>query len=398
MASFNHPKSWSPEEVAFVGFFKSAAGDPPADLVAFRNAMGAAPPPPLPENVTLKEVEIPRLPVAGLEDAASGTFRAEWHEPKEVKTDHVLIYAHGGAYVIMSPASHRGITGGIASHGVRVLSIDCGLLVLVSLHLPVPTQLIPFHHRIADRMAPEDPYPAAVVDAISAIKYVISQGTPANKIFLAGDSAGGGLTVATAMYLRDHPEVAPNVAGIAPISPWIDLTGSSPTIVLGDEFDACILRQGKEGLGRMVDAYAGKGGDAVKKATYFSPIFDTSSAPLPPTLCSLATVDRLFGEDLAFYMSRPEAVQVDIYQDQFHVFQFFGALAQSQTCFTRIADFVKSDPAALKGSINWITYDGKAAPLADGKAKMKEHLADYVKRAAALPGFAVEAVYEKALK
>lgn len=169
-------------------------------------------------------------------------------------------------------------------------------------------------------MAPENPYPAAIVDLISAIKYVIAQGTPANKIFLSGDSAGGGLTLATAMYLRDHPDVAPSPAGIAPIAPWIDLTGSSPTISLGDEFDACVLGRGKEGLGGMVDAYAGKAGEAIKKSAYFSPLYDTSSAPLPPTIVSLGTVDRLYGEDLAFYMSRPEQTQVDIYEDQFHVF------------------------------------------------------------------------------
>lgn len=124
--SFKPPATWSPEEIGFVSFLKtSGSAGPPTDLIAFRNAMSAAPPPPLPDNVTLKQVEIPRVAVKGLEDDASGTFRAEWQEPTETSTDHVLIYSHGGAYVIFSPASHRGISGGIASHGVRVLSIDC---------------------------------------------------------------------------------------------------------------------------------------------------------------------------------------------------------------------------------------------------------------------------------
>ena len=140
-----------------------------------------APPAPLPENVTTRDVEIPRTPVAGLHGLSTGSFGAEWHEPKEVTSDHVLLYAHGGAYVLMSPRSHRGITGGIASHGVRVLSIDY-------------------------QMAPESPFPGAIIDMISAYRDLIAEGTPPSKIFFAGDSAGGGLTVATAMYLRDHPE------------------------------------------------------------------------------------------------------------------------------------------------------------------------------------------------
>lgn len=95
-------------------------------------------------------------------------------------------------------------------------------------------------------MAPEHPFPAPIVDSLSAYKYLLSQGVPASKICMSGDSAGGGLTLATAMYLRDHPEFAPQMAGLAPISPWIELTTSSPSVYLGDEFDADIINRGKE--------------------------------------------------------------------------------------------------------------------------------------------------------
>ncbi|KAI9006874.1 Alpha/Beta hydrolase protein [Hyaloraphidium curvatum] len=358
--SFTPPATWSPEQTAFVGGFKGALVEPPTDLVIFRAAMAAAPAPPLPDGVSLREVTIPRVPVPGLEDDASGSFRAEWHEPAAPTSDHVLLYAHGGAYVIMSPASHRGITGGIAANGVRVLSIDY-------------------------RMGPEDPFPAAVVDMVSAFKYLIAQGTPAAKICFAGDSAGGGLTLAAAMYLRDHPEVAPMPGRIAPISPWIDLTGSSPTIWLGDEFDCCILRKGVEGLGAMVSAYAGKGGDSVKKTPYFSPLFDASTKPLPPTLVSLATVDRLYGEDLAFYASRPEPVRVDIYEDQIHVFQLLPMLPQSLACFKRIAEFVKGGGDG--SGHTWIAYDGSAKPISDGAAKMKADLGKLLERAEKVDGY-----------
>ena len=95
-------------------------------------------------------------------------------------------------------------------------------------------------------MAPEHPFPAPIVDALSAYKHLLSIGIPATRICMAGDSAGGGLTYATVMYLRDNPSVAPQMACIAPISPWIDLTTSSPSIYLGGEFDADIINAGKE--------------------------------------------------------------------------------------------------------------------------------------------------------
>lgn len=181
------------------------------------------------------------------------------------------------------------------------------------------------HRRCAptDRMAPEDPHPAAVVDALAAYKYVLSLGVPPSKIVLAGDSAGGGLTYATAIYLRDNPTFAPQVAGLAPISPWIDLTASSPTDILRDEFDSCIISAGQSSTEGMRFAYAGgkdKHPHKAKEPT-FSPLFDFKKEKLPPAITSLATVDRLLGMDLAYYIRKlgeGETVQVDIYEDQFH--------------------------------------------------------------------------------
>lgn len=72
------------------------------------------------------------------------------------------------------------------------------------------------------RMAPEAPFPAGVVDAVCAYKYLLDNGTPASKIVISGDSAGGGLTYALAVYLRDHQSELPMPAGIAALTPWID--------------------------------------------------------------------------------------------------------------------------------------------------------------------------------
>lgn len=265
-------------------------------------------------------------------------------------------------------------------------------------------------------MAPEHPYPAPIVDALSAYKHVLSQGIPASKICISGDSAGGGLTLATAKYLRDNPSFAPQVAGLAPISPWIDLTASGPTQHLLEEFEADIIGPGRGAVHGMVSAYCG-GHDQMHKATEYlvSPIFD-KGGPLPPSLASLATVDRLLSMGLAYYarkMTEGETHHViDVYEDQFHlsifkllirevggsltppprqqVFQFLTFLPQTSTCLRRIAEFVKTattNPSSIKPGINTVTYDGEVIPEDRGVEKLKEMLAALNERAEKVGGW-----------
>jgi monoterpene epsilon-lactone hydrolase len=126
--------------------------------------------------------------------------RGEWLTLKSgASQDGVLLYLHGGGYVSCSPHSHRAITANLARLlGQRVFSLDY-------------------------RLAPEHPFPAAVDDAAAAYRWLLSQGFAPRKIAIAGDSAGGGLVVAT--LLRLHREEQPLPACAACLSPWVDLTG-----------------------------------------------------------------------------------------------------------------------------------------------------------------------------
>lgn len=115
----------------------------------------------------------------------------------EINQPNTLLYLHGGGYVIGSPKSHSHLVAQfVAATGITAYSVDY-------------------------RLAPEHPFPAAIVDAVSAYRSLLDQGIPAAKIIISGDSAGGGLTIATAVKLK--AEGLPQPAGLFVISPWANL-------------------------------------------------------------------------------------------------------------------------------------------------------------------------------
>ena len=116
------------------------------------------------------------------------------------RTDGAILYFHGGGYVVGSPTSHRPVA--------TRLALGTGLPVLV----------------VDYRMAPEDPHPAAIEDAYAAWKALRAGGTPANRIVLAGDSAGGGLSLALAQKLKTEGE-APRCLALS--MPFVDLTAKA---------------------------------------------------------------------------------------------------------------------------------------------------------------------------
>ncbi|KUG08419.1 alpha/beta hydrolase [Solirubrum puertoriconensis] len=122
---------------------------------------------------------------------------AEWIEPDGADRSRVLLYLHGGAYVMGSLNTHRGFIGALAQHcGLRALSADY-------------------------RKAPEHPFPAALHDAAAAWQWLLSQGYRPQDIILAGDSAGGGLVLALMLHLREAG--LPQPAAALCLSPWSDL-------------------------------------------------------------------------------------------------------------------------------------------------------------------------------
>src|SRR5579863_7959847 len=138
------------------------------------------------------------------DSVSAGGVPAEWIVPPNAAADRVVLYLHGGGYVMGSINTHRAMIARIARAAqARALALDY-------------------------RLAPEHPFPAAIDDATAAYRWLLAQGYKPGKIVIAGDSAGGGLTLATLIALRDAGTAMP--AAAVPISPWADLEGTGASM------------------------------------------------------------------------------------------------------------------------------------------------------------------------
>lgn len=222
-----------------------------------------------------------------------GEFTMEWLEPKQVQTGYALLQLHGGGYVGAMRNAYR-------NFAVEYSELGCGMPVLT----------------IDYRVAPENPYPAALEDAVRAYQWLLEKGYRGNRIFVAGDSAGGGLALALAMYLRDHKINLP--CGIIAMSPWTDLTASGESYETNYEKDPLFgktrdsLIYNREYLG-LEDP----------KNPYISPVFGDFSG-FPPMLIQAGSYEMLLSDSEAVAKKAKKQgvkVRLHIYEGMFHVFQ-----------------------------------------------------------------------------
>ena len=154
-----------------------------------------------PDEVTWTEVD-------------AGGIPAIWADPDAGATDRVVQYVHGGGYVIGNAHYYKRLTGHIAKAvGCRVLNVDY-------------------------RLAPEHPHPAPVEDSTTAYRWLLGQGYDPAHLAISGDSAGGGLTLATLLALRDAGTAQP--AAAVPISPWADMEATGDTMTTNAVNDALV--------------------------------------------------------------------------------------------------------------------------------------------------------------
>jgi acetyl esterase/lipase len=255
-----------------------------ADIAGMRESMnamlGAIPPP---EDVTFTAVD-------------AGGVAAEWATTDLPDSGRVVVYFHGGAYALGGVHTHRNLVAHIARRtGARVLNVDY-------------------------RLAPEHPHPAAVDDAVAAYRFALAGGAPAAKVALAGDSAGGGLTAACLVALRDAGDPMPGAAVC--ISPWLDLSLSFASWQTKADVDPMLAR---EQIALCADAYR-NGADP--KTPTVSPVFADLTG-LPPLLVQVGTSEVLLDEAVEF-AKRAEAAGVDttidVAQDMIHVWHAFADL------------------------------------------------------------------------
>ncbi|MEW6128461.1 MAG: alpha/beta hydrolase [Acidobacteriota bacterium] len=272
-----------------------------AELRAVYDQMGQSFP--LPAEVTLQPVEV-------------NGVKAEWVKADLATEAKTVLYVHGGGYIIGSTNSHR--------HQVAAISQATGASVL-SLNY---------------RLAPENPHPAAVEDSVAAYRCLLEQGIEANNIMIAGDSAGGGLTIATLVALREQGIELP--AGGICISPWVDLTNSAESILTKAEADPICT---ETILIQMATAYL-QGQDA--KTPLASPLYADLQG-LPPLLIQVGTEEILLDDSLNLEKRAKEAgvpVTLEIWEDMVHVWHFFHPmLKEGREAINRIGDFYKTHTA-----------------------------------------------------
>ncbi|AWS48061.1 alpha/beta hydrolase [Streptosporangium sp. 'caverna'] len=230
-----------------------------------------------------------------------------------VDAEDVILYLHGGAYVMGSAESFAGLASGLGRRaGSRVVNVDY-------------------------RLAPENPYPAAVEDAVAAYRGLLDSGVPASRIGIAGDSAGGGLALATLVKLKSEGLPQPSSAVL--LSPWTDLTLSGASMTSKAAAEPVLSQEGLRG--RAAD-YVGAG-DTTDPLV--SPVFADLTG-LPPLLIQVGSNEILLDDATRLATAAAAAdvaVTLEVTPEVPHVFQIFAAiLEEGDAALTRAGAFLRA--------------------------------------------------------
>jgi epsilon-lactone hydrolase len=231
-----------------------------------------------------------------LEVAEFDGVPGEWSSVPGSDASRVLIFFHGGGYCSGSILSHRRmVTEAGRAAGVRTLAVGY-------------------------RLAPEDPFPAALDDALTAWRFLRKRRIAGGHIAIGGDSAGGGLTVALINQLRDGQEELPGCAWL--VSPWTDLTLSGTTLATKDAEDPILH---KAYLGELADAYLPSGMD--RKDPRVSLLYADLEG-LPPTLIQVGSAETLLEDATRFAAAAGAAevpVTLEIWPHMIHAWHLWNA-------------------------------------------------------------------------
>lgn len=238
---------------------------------------------------------------------------AEWIITPNSENQKVILYLHGGGYVAGSIATYRDLAARISMVSkARILILEY-------------------------RLAPEYPFPSSIEDAISAYKWLIStEKIEPKNIIIAGDSAGGGLTLATLIKLRDEGFPMP-IAAVC-LSPWTDLAGTGDSLRDNTKIDPFISKEFWEISSRN---YLGT---TDSKNPLASPLYADLKG-LPPIFIQVGTSEVLLDDSIRF-AERANAAGVDvrlkIWKDMIHIFAIFAALApESRKAIEEIGEFIQ---------------------------------------------------------
>lgn len=207
----------------------------------------------------------------------------------------VLIYTHGGAYVLFSAASALTSAAPVAdATGLRVISVDY-------------------------TVAPTGKWEEVTGQVVTVIKALIEEGYNLDDIAIFGDSAGGGMAAGSVLRARD--EGVGLVAAVVLWSPWSDITETGDTYATLKDTDPLLIYENS--LGHAADAYAAP---EDQKHPYVSPVYGDYTKGFPPTLIQVGTKEIFFSNAVRHYQALDQAgipVKFDPYEGMWHVFQGF---------------------------------------------------------------------------
>lgn len=258
-----------------------------------------------------EEMAVAPAPDVQCERVSAGGVDAEWVCAPGAASDRFVLYLHGGGYVIGSVKTHRDLMARISRAAqARVLGLNY-------------------------RLAPEHPFPAAVDDAVAGYKWLLAQGAKPGRIALAGDSAGGGLTAAALVAIRDAKLPAPAAAAL--LSPWVDLEGTGESMTTRAAVDPVVQKQGLAG---MATAYL-QGQNA--RTPLAAPLYADLQG-LPPLLIQVGDAETLLDDSRRFEARAKAAgvsTRLEVWPEMIHVWQLFASfLPEGQQAIEGIGKFV----------------------------------------------------------
>ncbi len=259
---------------------------------------------------------IPRPRNVDYLDTTVGGVPAIVATPTAVQPDRHILYIHGGAYVVGSPKSHIAMCARLAKRAAATITV------------------------IDYRLAPEHVYPAAIDDCVAAYRALITDVDP-SLVTIAGDSAGGGATLATLGALKATGDPMPGAVYV--LSPWTDLTASGESVVTRAAHDP--MFDGK-GLPEAAATYAG---DTPLDDPGVSPLFADPTG-YPPTLIQTG-MDEILLSDSTRLAERYEAagveVRLDLRDDLWHVYPMLaGYMPEATDALVRAAVFIRENTPA----------------------------------------------------
>jgi monoterpene epsilon-lactone hydrolase len=289
----------SQESLVVRNFLKEYVANQPAEVNLEASRLGLemlSGSTPIAPDVTVERITIEGIP-------------AEWVTAPNALDDRVFLYLHGGAYIMGSCNTHRNLAS-------KLSLSTCS------------TVLVPEY-----RLAPENPFPAAIEDAVAVYRSLITSGINPDKIIIGGDSAGAGLTMATLLTLKEAGDFLPALTVL--LSPWTDMEGTGESMETRADADPWLSPEASRATPVLYIR------DLDSRHPLVSPIY-ADLADLPTMLVHVGN-DEILLSDSARLVDRARAAGVEVtfkvWDDMWHVFQTFQ-IPEAQQSIDEIGEFV----------------------------------------------------------